>query len=231
MDWSQIYLDTFIPELPKYWNGNFQSFKRYLDVFFDENREILIKPIETTGRVKGARGEFVTAVVDNLIVRNQFTNLYQNTTTADLDFVNAYNGNEIAARLATSDPSSLSRWNPLDGSVFVDPSTTLWPLEPSAFSWVDVQTPYIKISNDASYGFQNNNISQEFQIIFDLDVLTTNPYTILLQSTSEGPVKTLTVNHLDASTGTWIKLISVAFDASYGPTWVVKQSGGTYNIS
>jgi hypothetical protein len=230
MDWSQIYLDTFIPELPKYWNGNFQSFKRYLDVFFDENREILIKPIETTGRIKGARGEFVTAVVDNLVVRNQFTNLYQNVTTADLDFVNSYNGTDIATRLATSDASSSSRWNHLDGSVFVDPSTTLWPLEPSAYSWVDVQTPYIKISNDASYGFQNNNISQEFQIIFDLDASTEEDFRILLQSTSEGPVKVLSVSFPDASAA-WIKLISVAFDASWGPTWVVKQSGGNYNIS
>lgn len=231
MDWSQIYLDTFIPELPKFWNGNFSSFKRYLDVFYDENREIIIKPLETTGRVKGARGEFITCVVDNLVVRNQFTNLYQNTTTADLDFVNSYLGVDVSTRLATSDPSSLIRWRPSDGSILVDPSTTLWPLEPSAFSWVDVQTPYIKISNDASYGFQNNNISQEFQVIFDLDVLTSDDYTILLQSTSEGPVKTLRVTLPEASAGTWIKLINIAYDASWGPTWIVKQSGGTYTIS
>jgi hypothetical protein len=229
MDWSQIYLNTFIPELPKYFNGNFQAFKRYLDVFFDENREIIIKPIETTGKVKGARGEFVTCVVDNLVVRNQFTNLYNNTTTADLDFVNSYNGSDVVTRLATSDPSSLIRWRPLDGSILVDSSTTLWPLEPSAYLWVDVQTPYIKIGNDASYGFQNNNISQEVQIIFNLDVSTASPYRILLQSTSEGPIKTLEVNYNDAS-AFWVKLISVAFDASYGPTWVVKQSGGSYNI-
>ena len=214
MDWSQIYLDTFIPELPKYWNGNFQSFKRYLDVFFDENREIIIKPLETTGRVKGARGEFVTCVVDNLVVRNQFTNLYQNTTTADLDFVTFYLGADVSTRVST--------W---------DPSVAVWPQEPSAYSWVDVNAPYIKIGNDASYGFQNNNIGQEFQIIFDLDMATTDPYTVLLQSTSTGPVKTLTVDYADASSGAWIKLINIAFDASWGPTWVVKQSGGTYTIS
>lgn len=214
MDWSQIYLDTFIPELPKFWNGNFSSFKRYLDVFYDENREIIIKPLETAGRVKGARGEFVTCVVDNLVVRNQFTNLYQNTTTADLDFVTSYLGADVSTRVST--------W---------DPSVVVWPQEPSAYSWVDVRTPYIKISNDASYGFQNNNIGQEFQIIFDLDVLTADDYTILLQSTSEGPVKTLRVSLPDASEGTWIKLINIAFDASWGPTWIVKQSGGTYTIS
>ncbi|HPI81765.1 MAG TPA: hypothetical protein PK122_00830 [Candidatus Paceibacterota bacterium] len=214
MDWSQIYLDTFIPELPKFWNGNFSSFKRYLDVFYDENREIIIKPLETAGRVKGARGEFVTCVVDNLVVRNQFTNLYQNTTTADLDFVTSYLGADVSTRVST--------W---------DPSVAVWPQEPSAYSWVDVNTPYIKIGNDASYGFQNNNIGQEFQIVFDLEMATTDPYTILLQSASTGPVKVLNIDYADASAGTWIKLINIAYDASWGPTWIVKQSGGTYTIS
>jgi len=221
MDWTQIYLNTFIPELPKYWNSNFQAVQRYLDVFYDGGRGILIKPLETTGRVKGASGEFVTAIVDNLVVRNQFTNLYSNTTTADADFVNTYNGDSAVTRYANSDPSSAS----YDASIYN------WPLEPSAYSWVDVNKPYFKISNDVSYGFQNSNISQEFQIIFDLDVATTSPYTFLLQSTSEGPIKTLSVDLADASSGAWIKLITVAFDASYGPTWVVKQSSGTYTIS
>lgn len=217
MDWSQIYLDTFIPELPKYWNGNFESVKRYLDVFFDENREILIKPLETTGRVKGARGEFVTVVVDNLIVKSQFTNLYQNSTTADLDFVNSYNGADVTTRVSTS-PVAIT-------------DVSIWPFEPSTYSWVDVQTPYIKIGNDASYGFQNNNIGQEFQIIFDLNMDTTDSYNILLQSASTGPVKTLKVDYNDASSGTWIKLINIAYDVSYGPIWIVKQAGGTYTIS
>jgi hypothetical protein len=41
----------------------------------------------------------------------------------------------------------------------------------------------------------------------------------------------LNVDYTDASEGTWIKLINIAFDASWGPTWIVKQSGGTYTIS
>jgi len=216
MDWSQIYLDTFIPELPKYWNGNFAAFKRYIDVFYDETRGIVIKPVETTGKVKGAQGEFVTAVVDNLIVKNQFTNLYENTTTADGDFVNAYTGLDTSTRLAYTDPSSAA----------YDPSVMIWPMEPSAYVWIDVQTPYMKINNDSSYGFQNDNLGQEFQILFDLDVSTESPYNVLLQSTSEGPVSQLQVSFADASNGAWVKLITVAWDASYGPTWVIKQHGG-----
>jgi len=90
MNWDQIYLDTFIPELPRHWNNNFASVKRYLEFFYDGSLGIIIKPVNTTGRVKAARGEFVTAVVDNLIVKNQFTNLYDNTTSVYVDFYNTY---------------------------------------------------------------------------------------------------------------------------------------------
>lgn len=219
MDWTQIYLETFIPELPKHWNSSFESVDRNLAVFYDKDRGILIKPLETTGRVKGARGEFVTAVVDNLIVKNQFTNLYENTTTADADFVNAYVGGDASTRLATSDPSS----------TLYDPSANVWPLEPSAYSWVDVNTPYIKINNDSSIAFQNDNLGQEFQLLFNLDVSTTGPYTILVDS-SEGGQSNLVVDYNDAS-ACWIKLITTAWDVSYGSTWTVKQYGGTYTIS
>lgn len=221
MDWSQIYLDTFIPELPQKWNASFEAFDRNLAVFYDKDRGVLIKPLETTGRVKGAKGEFVTITVDNLIVRNQFTNLYDNTTTADGDFVTAYTGGDASTRLATSDPSSAS----------YDPSVGIyWPLEPSAYSWIDVNKPYFKISNDVSIAFQNDNLGQEFELLFDLDVATTADYNVLLQSTSEGPASQLNVSYSDASAA-WVKLITVAYDVSYGPTWVVKQYGGTITIS
>jgi hypothetical protein len=213
MDWNQIYLDTFIPELPKYWNGNFASFKRYLDVFYDEKRTILIKPLETTGKVKGARGEFVTAVVDNLIVKNQFTNLYDNTTTIDSDFVNSYIGNDDPTRVATSEAST----------------NYIWPYEPSAYSWIDVNHSYFKIGNDASYGFQNDNLGQEFRVIFNTDVSTTAPYTILLESSIGGAIN-LTVDYSVADL-TWVKLITTSYDASYGPTWTVKEYGGIITIS
>ena len=209
MDWSQIYLDTFIPELPKYWNQNFLAFQRYLNVFYDASRGILLKPIETTGRVKGARGEFVTAVVDNLVVKNQWTNLYENYTTADSEYVSIYNGLDVSTRVST------------DSSV--------WPYEPSTYSWVNVNQPYYKINNDSSLAFQNNNLGQEFQIIFDTSSATSGPYTILIDS-SEGGVSNLSVTYANAPK-TWIKLITIAYDASWGATWAVKQYGGDYTIA
>jgi hypothetical protein len=220
MDWTKIYLDTFIPDLPKYWNSNFQAFQRYLDVFYDEDSGILIKPLETTGLVKGATGQFVTAVVDNLVIKNQFTNLYNNYTTIDSEFVTAYNGADVSTRIATGDTST----------------KLIWPYEPSTYSWIDVNKPYYKIGNDASYGFQNENLGQEFQLIFDTSVTTLAPYTILLESFLDASladasigIKSLKVDYADASAA-WIKLITVAFDASYGPTWVVKEFGGNYLI-
>ena len=101
---------------------------------------------------------------------------------------------------------------------------------------MDVNKPYYKISNDVSIAFQNNNLGQEFQIIFNLDVSTTSPYHILLQSSIDPclgdasiGISSLTVNYNDASMA-WLKLITVSYDASNGPMWIVKQSGGNYNI-
>ena len=174
MNWDQFYLNTFIPQVPQMLNNNFTAFKRYIDVFYDENRGIIIKPVETTGKVKSTRGEFVTAVVDNLIVRNQFTNLYENSNTADLDFINTYNGLDSSTRIATSETST----------------NIIWPYEPSSYVWINVNKPYYKINNDASYAFNIDNIGQEFQLLFNLDVSTVSPYNILINSSEE----TLPVN-------------------------------------
>ena len=54
MDWTQISLKTLIPQLPKIFNDNFQSVENYISVFYDGSTGILIKPVNTTGRVKGA---------------------------------------------------------------------------------------------------------------------------------------------------------------------------------
>ena len=147
MDWRAISLDTYIPELPTYWNNNFAAFKRYLDVFYDETRGILIKPLETTGRVRGAKGEFTTVEVDNLIVRNQFTNLYDNITTADLDYLTTLEGEDASTRIAT------------DASV--------WPYEDPSYAYINVQEPYYKISNEDPIALQYNNLSQVVGILFD----------------------------------------------------------------
>lgn len=220
MNWKPISLDTFIPQLPKIWNENFSSVERYIDLIYDGSRGILLKPLETSGRVRAASGEFTTVQVDNLIVRNQFTNLYSNSTTADLDFVTSFTGADVSTRIATQDPSVL-----------------IWPYEPSAFVWVDVNQPYYKISNDVSIGFQNSTIGQEFRIIFDPSVSGSSPYTILLSSVidpslgdSSVGVSVLNVTVPDSS-ATWIKLITTSWDASNGPTWTVKEYAGTYTIS
>jgi hypothetical protein len=212
MNYNLFYLNTFIPEVPKLLNANFDSFKRYIDVFYDETRGVVLKPVETTGRVKAAKGEFVTAIVDNLIVKKQYTNLYENITTADLDFVTIYNAVDVSTRLATSNSST----------------NVIWPLEPSAYSWVDINQPYYKIKNDVSIAFQTNNIGQEFQLIFSTDVSTIKPYNILV-NVSTGGRQNLVVNSSDASKA-WIKLIAISYDVSYGPHWVVKQYGGTFRL-
>lgn len=213
MDWTPLSLNTLTTQIPKIFNDNFTSFKRYLDLFYDEDGKIIVVPVNTTGRVKAATGEFVNVITDNLTVKKQFTNWYDNYTTVDAAFIDSFNGDDTTTRIAAVDASGFSTW----------------PLEPSAYTWIDVQTPYIKIDNDASYGLQNDVVGQEFRLLFNTDVSTTAPYTILVDS-SEGGEQNLAVLFTDAST-TWIKLITTAWDASYGPKWTVKEYGGTYTIS
>jgi len=233
MNFTRLYLSTLVPQIPKIINDNFGAASNYMDVFYDSSAGVLIKPINTTGLIKGTTGQFVNVITDNLTVKRQFTNWYNNTTTIDGDFTSTYNGNDVSTRLATSDPSSLARWRPSDGSILIDPSTTLWPLEPSAYSWVNIVTPYIKINNDASYGLQNNNLGQEVRLIFADPPTGSNDFKVLMD-VSEGGELNLTVTTGEAASltnATWIKLITTAWDASYGPTWSIKESGGTYTIS
>jgi len=212
MEWNQFYLNTFIPQLPKMLNDTFSSFKKYMDVFYDETKGIIIKPVETVGRIKGDRGEFVTAVIDNLTVRNQFTNLYENYTTVDSDFVTAYNESDASIRIATSETST----------------NVIWPLEPSAFKWIDVNKPYYKISNQNPIAFTTKTIGQEFQIIFNPIDLSLN--TIVLMNLIPGEEKYLHVSaplQEDMANITFVKLISVSYDPSWGNSWVIKQCSGT----
>ena len=110
-----------------------------------------------------------------------------------------------------------------------DSSTNyIWPFEPSAYIWVDIESPYYKLTNDVSYGFQNDNASQQFQIILDTSVTTTGPYHFLLES-SLGGESVLEVAWTDAAL-TNVTLICVSYDASLGPKWVVKNYNGTISI-
>lgn len=212
MDWTPLSLNTLTTQVPKIYNDNFTAFKRYLDVFYDEDLGVVVVPVNTTGRVKAATGQFVNVVVDNLTVKKQFTNLLDNYTVVDSAFITALNGEDISTRISNSDPS-----------------TSIWPLEPSTYSWVDVQEANIKINNDASYGFQNDVIGQEFRLIFTDTPTTSNDFNILLDA-SEGGELNLTVTVGDAPE-VWVKLITSAWDASYGPKWIIKEYGGTITIA
>jgi hypothetical protein len=207
-NWKSTFLDTFIPELPKLLNDNFRATQNYIGVFYDASRGIIISPINTPGNIRGARVEGVTGVFDNLIVRNQFTNLYENTTTIDKDYYNTFIGEDVSTRVA-------------DGSIW----------ENTAFSYVDVNQSYYKIANDSSLAFKTDQLGQEFQLIFDPCTNGTADYTVMMDPcTNTGAYSILTVVVADASAA-WVKLIATGWDASFGTTWSLKQFGGSFTIT
>lgn len=196
MNWTNLYLTTPIPQIPKVVNSNFESVKRYLDIFYNENSGILIAPIETTGKVKGSRGEFVTAVVDNLVVKNQFTNLYDNNTTADYNFYKMYIDDPVEPR---------------------DPCTAInyWPYEDASYKYIDVNEPYYKITNENIIALVNNNLSQVVGIYFDSSFLGSNDFEIILDPCLG------TIYSVDTSNaGTYVEFIGVDYDPSWGMTWI-----------
>lgn len=197
MNWEQITLDTFIPEYPKIFNNTIASVQRYFDVFYDGSSGVLVKPLTTTGRVKGARGEFVTAVVDNLVVKNQFTNLYDNNTTADYNWYKMY-----------TDPAPIPR----------DPCTAsnYWPYENySGFKVIDVNKPYYKITNANPILLGNINLSQVVGIFFDSSLVTSNDFEILLDPCLG---TTYVVDASDAGRA-YVELVATGYDPSWGTTW------------
>jgi len=209
MNWTQISLNTLMTQLPKITNDNNNAFKNYMDVFYNETSGIIIKPITTTGRIKGASGEFVNLVADNFTVRNQYTNIYENITTADYDFYTTYIAGDVSTRVA-------------------DAST----VENQSFSYVDVNKPYYKISNDSSIAFLTTNLSQELRIIFDTSVLiASGDYRVLMDPSTNGGIEVMDVSVLDASVGAWVKIICVEYDASWGSTWAIKEFAGSYAIT
>lgn len=207
IDWTQVYLDTFIPDLPKIIRDNQIAVQNYIDIIYDASKGAVIVPIQTPGNVKGATGTFVTGVFDNLIVKNQFTNLYSNTTTIDENYYNAYIGADVSTRDASTWDSAL-------------------------FKYVDVNQPYYKIVNDVSLAFTVNQLGQEFQILFDVSTtIPDSPFTIMTDpSTDAGSIEIITISAVDSS-ATWIKLIAVEYDASWGTKWNIKEYGGTYTKS
>lgn len=203
---SKIVLDTFITELPKLLNETFRSIENYIGVFYDPSRGVLQRPLTTTGEVRATSGRFITAVVDTLIVRDQFTNLTENSTTIDLDFYNSFTGLQNIPRAA-------------DPSLF----------ENTAFSYFDVARPFYKIGNDSSLAFLTQQLGQEFQIIFDTSLATADPFNILLDPSWNGGIKVLEVDSF-TSEYSWFKLIAIGYDPSWGTEWTIKQYGGDFTI-
>jgi hypothetical protein len=209
MDLTNITINTLIPEFPRIYAYNNQVIQDYLDVIYSETEGVIIVPVNTTGRVKGATGEFVNVIVDNLTVKNQWTNWYENTTTIDSDYYNTYDASAATTR---------------DASI-------IGSLENSLFEYINVNSPYYKITNDVSTAFKASSLGQEIQLIFDIST-NTAPFNVLLDPSIDGTFKTLSVSYTDASNGgTWIKLIAIEYDASWGTTWTVKQFGGTFTIA
>lgn len=210
-------LDTYIPELPKLLQQKFDAIQSYLDVFYDGSTGLVVAPITTTGNVTGSKATYVTGVFDNLIVRNQFTNLYENTTSIDADYYNIY-----------TDASGATVYVKRDASIL----GTL--IENGDFSYVDLNQPYFRMTNDSSLAFQTDTLGQEFQLIWDPSTLyigDNSPFVILLDPcVGDGTVQTLSVAKSDAAT-TWVKLIGVDYDSSWGMKYVVKQHAGTYTIA
>jgi hypothetical protein len=190
MNWNQIYLDTFIPELPKLWNSSFASMQRYLDVLYDGSNGILIKPINTTGKVKASQGEFATVVVDNLVVRNQFTNLFDNITTADFSWYTAFIGPDSSVR---------------DASTWENPG----------YKYIDINKPYYKVNNLYPLALKCTQVSQVVEILFDPCTASINDFKIQTNPYTNDFFDLTTAD----SSAVWISFICVKFDPSYGSSW------------
>jgi len=196
MIWTKLSLLTPVPQIPLITNNNFASFERYINTFYDGSIGILTVPLETAGRVKGARGEFVTAVVDNLVVKKQFTNLYDNNNTADYDFYRMY-----------VDTANLGR----DACT----ASTYWPQEDPYFTYIDVQKPYYKISNVKPVAFNTTNLSQVVGVFFDSSTIGGSDFEILLDPCTYA-------NYIvDASNAgrAYMEFIATGYDPSWGTFW------------
>ena len=204
-DYKNLNLNTFIPEIPRIFNNNNKSLKRFLEIIYNPTQGVIVVPVNTPGRIKGSTGEFVTVITDNLVVKKQWTNLYENVNTIDTDYYYSYVNERDPVRDA-------STW------------------ENSSFKYIDVNKTYYKIKNDVSTAFMTPDLGKEIHILFDTSTLNSFSYKILLDPSYNGSVKAANVSYSAASL-TWAKLISVEYDPSWGTTWAIKEYGGTITIN
>lgn len=203
MNYTNTYLNTFIPELPKLLNNNFKGVANAFDIIYDSSAGVLLKPVNTTGLIKGTTGRFVTLEVDNLIVKTQWTNLLDNNTTIDSQYYNTYIDDPVVPR---------------------DPCTLVY--EVSVGYYIDVEQPYYKIVNSYTpYVLKTDQLGQEVHFIFDVSEAT--DYRIVLNPLATSSIY---ITAADAALS-FLKLICVGIDSSANCTWSVKEFGGNFYIA
>lgn len=200
MEWTNITSKTLLTQIPTIVQKNNANTQAYMDLFYDASRGVITTPLDTTGRVKAGNGQFVNLVVDNISVKNQYTNLYDNITTADYDFYKTTSDVPVSVR---------------------DASLTAVPHENPSYKYIDVNKPYYKISNTSRVAFKSDNLSQVVHVMFDLSTNLGNDYIIQLNPRTNEEFK-VTVS--DAET-TWVEIIMTAYDASWGGYWDLYRYG------
>jgi len=193
MDFIPINLNTLIPQLPSIYNKNNKILQNYIDVFYDNSTGVIIKPVSTSGKIKGGTGEFVSLIVDNLIVKKQQTNMYQNATTADYDYYTMINDTSISSRSANSG----------------------WPYENPSYKYIDVTKPYYKINNGNPIALQTQTVSQIVGILFDSSTASSNNFQIIMDPCIG------TIYEVDISDAGlfYTEFICTGYDPSWGSTW------------
>lgn len=189
MIYQEISIYTLIPEFYKIINRNNSSFQTYINSFYDGSVNLLKSPLTTTGSVKGSKGEFTTLVTDNLVVKKQYTNIYENSTTSNYDWYNTY----VNGVTLTRDPST---WEVIG-----------WP-------YLDVDKPYYKLTSSnpkaaprcstvsqmVEFIFSSTDASTEFSVLLDP---SGNKYNVTHVSNGES-VSLINVKY-DVSYGsTWV---------------------------
>lgn len=205
MNLNNIFLTTLIPELPRILRNNFRQIQNYFDSFFDGSTGKITVPVNTSGRVKAATGEFVTTITDDLIVKNQWTNLFENITTVDQDYYNMYIGNPATVRDAS------------DGGG-----------EDPGYEYIDVLSPYYKINDETPLiAFKTDTLGKMVEIIFD-DASTGDDFAIRLNDSESVEVATTDAPLVR------LQLICVGIpnpDVSiFDNTWFIRNYSGNISI-
>ena len=216
MNWKEISIKTFIAELPKYINENFKITSDYIDSFYDNEKDVITKPLFTTGRVKGTTGEFLNLIVDNLTIRNHDTSTaVPEIDPKNLEYVQVYNGNDETPR----------DFNPLN----------TWEVRIiSDVKWIDapLTRTYYKINNVNPIAINAEAIGQEIYIMYDRMIAEGNKYQIIMDP-NDPNYNIPRVLEFEPLYGpiSWHKLVCVDKNDTFGSVWAVKEWSGAFGNS